>query len=309
MHIAHITYAIVEPTYPISALAEKGELSLSESALFEKMMGLKYAARDATSNHEILLCDVFKKFLLEYAVNVRKIRYVLFAHTADGVAPENNDILTRFIKKYELRDADYFSATAHKCASAFQLLALSKNLFEQLKNDETILLLTADSAFTKILQTIPGSTVLSDGAAAVFFKKTPGLHAIIDILIEEEGKYAKGLLGDKNEQAMFLNNYSQKVTALIKTIVDRNGLAFHKISAIFPNNVNTLSWKQIAHHLNISFEKIYTKNIPRYAHCFGADPFINLKDGITEGVIKPGDYYLLVTVGLGATFSVILMQY
>ena len=42
MHIAHITYAIVEPTYPISALAEKGELSLSESALFEKMMGLKY---------------------------------------------------------------------------------------------------------------------------------------------------------------------------------------------------------------------------------------------------------------------------
>jgi len=70
-----------------------------------------------------------------------------------------------------------------------------------------------------------------------------------------------------------------------------------------------LSWYQVAAAIHMPIEKIYLKNISKTGHCFGSDPFINLKDGISAGLISPGDYYLLVTVGLGATFSAILFQY
>ncbi|WP_253073651.1 3-oxoacyl-[acyl-carrier-protein] synthase III C-terminal domain-containing protein [Sodalis ligni] len=46
----------------------------------------------------------------------------------------------------------------------------------------------------------------------------------------------------------------------------------------------------------------------RYGHCFGADPYLNLATLIRQQRLSRGDKVMLVSVGLGATFSSLLLE-
>ena len=48
------------------------------------------------------------------------------------------------------------------------------------------------------------------------------------------------------------------------------------IRCVLPHNINTYSWRRIAREAGIPIGLIYLDQVPRMAHCFGADTFINL---------------------------------
>jgi 3-oxoacyl-[acyl-carrier-protein] synthase-3 len=49
--------------------------------------------------------------------------------------------------------------------------------------------------------------------------------------------------------------------------------------------------------------------VPISGHCFGADYFINFASADGLGMLRPGEYYLMAAVGLGATFSAMVFQH
>ena len=108
---------------------------------------------------------------------------------------------------------------------------------------------------------------------------------------------------------VFQSRYVEIVAWNISHILKKNKLQPAQIKCLFPHNVNISSWRQIALASGFSFDQIFLDNVSKMGHCFGFDQFVNLKDGIKQKKIKPGDYYLLATVGLGATFSILLFQY
>src|SRR3989344_5409600 len=257
-------------TIPINQLVANHRISSSEAKVFQRLMGLSQVARDENSNHDLFLNALILNMLDEFPIPTDKVKYILLAHTADYISPMSVNILNYIIKKY-------------------------------------ILLLTVDFAFTPILQSIPGSTVLGDSASLVLLSKMKSDHKIIDIIYDVDERFSMGVNESKENNLLFQSIYIQKLSSIIKKIIIKNSLNLFQIKIIFPHNVNTLSWKQVAKFLSISVDKIFLENVPRYAHCFGSDPWINLQTGLMKGLVKPGDYYLLVTVGLGATFSVVLM--
>lgn len=309
MYLSHIAYQLSPTQVNLTTLVTQGELTAVEAMVFERMMGLKMISRNASSTACLLASAVLKQFFNQPHANKKKIKYVLFAHTADYVAPFEFNILKDLAEAFELSEAICFSSTINKCASAFHLIELAKTLFLSLNDDDEILLLIADNTFTGILKTIPGSTILGDAASLVILKKISHQNRIVDVLIETDGRFASGSYANIEAQLLFQSHYVDKLSATISNVIDRNRLSITEIKYIFPHNVNTISWHQVARRLNIPIQKIFLENVAKAGHCFGSDPFINLTDAISVNLLLSGDFYLLVTVGLGATFSVMLLQY
>lgn len=309
MNIERIFYSVDGDKVLISDLTKKENIPVSEAKIFEKIMGLRFAIRDYAVNYQDQLLSILGSFFKKRHVDKSRIKYCIYAHTADDIAPNGFSVFEKAIKKFGLLQTQFFGVSLHKCASVFQILRLSEALFEKLSDLDLIILVISDVTFTGILQYIPGSTVLSDGSVAIELRKSGSHCLILGVYLNEVGCFSKGFKGAYDEQLLFQSIYCTNVILSINTVLDQANINILKIKKIFPHNVNITSWKQVADQLQIPLDKIYLKNIPKTAHCFGADPFINLADAESEGILNVGDYIILVTVGLGATFSSMLIKY
>ncbi len=309
MYIDHITNHTADDIMTMKNLENSGEISPAESKIFEKIMGLSCVPREEKITQLQQLTLIVEKLIGECTIDHSKIKYVLYSHTCDYPAPWSVNILHTLVSEFQLTNAIYFGTTLAKCAGAFHLIKLAETFFHDLSDEDCILLLIGDIAFTKMLRHIPGSTILGDAATAILLKKTGHSHRIIDIQLETYGQFSKGLWADHSEQLEFQDFYIPCLCKLIKNLVAKNNLELSKITCIFPHNVNTISWKQVISALSISDNQVYLDNVSKTAHCFGSDPFINLQDGIIQKRIVPGNYYLLVSMGLGATFAAMLAKY
>src|SRR5262249_18826539 len=94
----------------------------------------------------------------------------------------------------------------------------------------------------------------------------------------------------------------------IQEVMAKYDVGIDDIRYVFPHNVNEASWRRIAISLETGPDKIYMRNIPRYGHCFGADPFVSVLNALEEGSLGIGDTVLLISAGLGGTVSTALMS-
>lgn len=309
MHINHITYELAENFFSLQDLAALHQISASEAMVYQKIMGLNEVPRYTQGAVDQQLSSVIKKFLQETKINTDEVKYILFAHTSEHVAPLSVTLLQELVNVYLFKNAIAFGVTINKCASAFQLLNIASHFFESLHSSQKILIWIADIAFTKTLYSIKETTVFGDAACVLLLQKQNDRNHFIDCLLKIDDRFAAGTYADHNEFSVFKFLYASTLAELITEIVEKNHISLNQIKYIFPNNVNTLSWRLIAEQLHFPLKKIYLKNVARTAHCFGSDPFINLQDAINAHELNAGDFYLLVTAGLGATFAAILLKY
>lgn len=309
MNIAHITYQLASQKINLMDLAKQGEFSVAEANVFQRVMGLQMIPRDNHLTIISIMSLLLEKLFLDFPIQKEKIKYFLFSHTAEFVAPFGFHYLKKLIDTFQLSQAKFFAVNTYKCAGPFQLTCLANSIFHHLHQDDFILIATADIVFTNILKMISGSTVLGEAATAVLLQKSGARHRYIDSGYFSCGQYAQGVWGTKDSFLSFQSEYVFQLKKLINMILAKQKLSLSDIQLILPHNVNLISWKMLADDMAIPLNRIYLNNINRTAHCFGSDPWINLCDAISEKRIKPGDYYLLITVGLGATFFALLFQY
>lgn len=309
MNIEHISYYLPSKKLGLSELCQQNELDKEAVYIFEKIMGLAQVPRDSNQTVTDNIRLVLTLFLKETAINKNKVRYIFIAHTADYIAPFSLNLSQLIVQEFQFNNAICFGSVLNKCATPFHFFKIANVLFQSLSSDELILIINADTAFTDVIKSIPGCTVMGDAASVVMLSNQDKAHQLVDLEIYVDARFHNGVFGSQDEKLLFQTIYCDVLCSIIKKIIERNQLSPSLLKFIFPHNVNWLSWKSVSKKITIPIEKIYLSNIQKLGHCFGSDPFINLKDGLAQNVISVGDYYLLVTVGLGATFSVMLCQY
>jgi 3-oxoacyl-[acyl-carrier-protein] synthase-3 len=309
MNIAHISSHIASAYKSVAELVSSGEISRCEGAIFEKIMGLKNIPRELSLSTVENLQYITALTLHESGTDSYSIRYVIYFHTADYPFPLEMNNLKIILSKFNFKNAQCIGSTFYKCAGLFHGMRLAEKLFRSLSDTDSILLLASDLAFTEILQVIPGATLMGDASVGIVLKKQGVSNQLIDLKIKSLGQFSKGQWADRRDEIAFQSTYVDTVCDLIYQIMAKNNLSLNDLNCIFPHNVNSISWKQVIQKLSLSENQVYLSNISKMAHCFGSDPFINLESGISEGVIQAGDYYLLFTMGLGATFAAGLFQF
>jgi 3-oxoacyl-[acyl-carrier-protein] synthase-3 len=281
----------------------------NEARIYDKCYGLKEVSRENAKSYFEFLCQSARDLLTGYDVDRSQIKYLIVTHTAKMISPFGISLPAYLKKKLKLDNAIAFGHSITNCAGNLLIIDILNKILSLEAEDTKALIVSGDRAFTPYLQTIPRSTVLGEASTAILLSAKNQNHTLIATSFDIQGKYAAGSWLSSSLQIYFENNYSHFLTKVIKTAAQRAGVELSSIAMIIPHNVNTISWKNCMKQLNLGSQKIYLENVPKYGHCFGSDNFINLADAVLQRHLKKGDYYLMVTVGLGAIFVASVFQY
>lgn len=257
------------------------------------------------------ICGLIKKSIVKLldTVPLEEIKYLIHTHTSRVVSPFGESAIHQVKSELNLLHTLSFGISLNNCASVLNALNIINILLRDGSTKTKAIVVTGDKTFSSILKTIPKTSIMGEASAAVLLSLTGNYHKLISNFSQTYGKYSGGVWQSAKLDIEFETNYSLMLAASIKESLVLAGLNLADIKIIFPHNVNILSWRKAAKVLAFPLEKIYLSNVRRTAHCFGADILINCSSAIDENLIQPGDYYLLATVGLGATFAAAVFQY
>jgi hypothetical protein len=76
----------------------------------------------------------------------------------------------------------------------------------------------------------------------------------------------------------------------------------------FPHNISIRSWEILLGLTGIPRERLWCRNIARIGHTLAGDNFINLRDAVSDGSVRPGDRLLLFSYGYGAHWTALALD-
>lgn len=301
LDILDIETAVPSKSVSVADACDGLELSNKDKRMYERFFGLSAIPSDPDQPLNALTGSAVER-LLE---GPDAPDMIVHCHTLLSSGPCRSDAAIP-VQLFKPGKAEVFSATMCHCASGVAVLEMVDAL---LPADGTALIVVSDKAFHPAVQLIRNTTLMGDGVAAILVGKRPGRFRYCGSHTERLGEYAiiTGRLGEETDTA-FADEYIEFTQRCIQLGLKDAGIRTEDLRFVLPHNVNIPSWEQIAKGIGARKEQIWLKNVSRYAHTFGADPFLNLVDADRDGALKPGDYVALVSVGLGATACCAVLQ-
>ncbi|MET7482504.1 3-oxoacyl-[acyl-carrier-protein] synthase III C-terminal domain-containing protein [Streptomyces sp. NPDC005538] len=307
--LAEIAAFVPEKDVPVEAVCGPDGPSEAEVKLLRRYYGLDSVRWAPELDLARLLVAAAERLTALPAVRGR-VRYVIAARTLQAVAPDTTAVLRQVCRELGLGHARAFALTQHACASGLLAVDVAGRLLaSDGEPDALALLLTGEKAFTPSARFIPGTTVMGEGTAAVLVggDTCPG-DRVLSYATRTCGEYRDGLAISPEQAARFGNTYTETLAEVVRTAVDMAGLSLADIDLVLPHNVNRISWVRWCRHAGYPVDQVHLDNVPVTGHCFCADPFINHDSAVASGRLKPHDHYLMVAVGLGATFSAMVLE-
>ncbi len=286
-------------------------LDPSKAKVFSRIYGLKRVPVSPDLSMETLVLQSVENLLVKHKIDREKIRFLIHSHTVRVITRFGDSIVEKIRRKLGLNRALAFGVTINNCASTLTAYEMAALFLTECEDDEYAIVVTGEKVFTSSAQVIPNTSITGDASAAVLIKRSVlgAKNQFLSSYFLTDGRFSKNIRLSPEESAQFEASYTSSLAHTIETAVSKAGLSMENIKLILPHNVNTISWLNTAKALKISGSKIYLKNISQYAHCFGADIMINYVSAVEEGLILPGDYFVMATVGLGATFAAAVFQH
>jgi 3-oxoacyl-[acyl-carrier-protein] synthase-3 len=160
--------------------------------------------------------------------------------------------------------------------------------------------LTPSTAHDGILST----HLQSDGSFWELLYSSDGISKIPEILNTIEGKPFYMIMDG--------NRLFKKAVSCLADIAEaalqHNGLSSPDIRLMVPHQANLRIIKAVAEKLSIPMDKVYT-NVQKYGNTSSATIPIALDEANREGLLKVGDYVLLVTFGAGLTWGASVVKW
>lgn len=303
MHIQGIARYIPENKVRLIDDYSRWKLTQAQAKVYSKIYGIEHIPVATDMSLIELLKRPIEELIINCKIDKTQIKILIHTHTAQVVAPFGRSAIRSVKQEVELKNAIAFGVSMNNCASIFDAFELATVLLEKLDENAQAIIVTGELAFTPTMQVIPNTSLTGDAAVAVLISKNKAGHKLISQTSKIYGDYSKGIWLCSEKSAEFEKKYAVLLAETIKDVVTKAGLTLDDLKIIFPHNVNLVSWVNVANALKININKVYTKNIRKYAHCFGADTLINYTSAKEEGLLQSGDYFLMASVGLGATFG------
>jgi 3-oxoacyl-[acyl-carrier-protein] synthase-3 len=309
LYLNAVREAVPEERVSVDALQHRHRLPPAELTVFRRIYGFDQVP---VSRQPIgdLVEEAARGVIERSGVDPRTVRWLIHTHTGTQLTVPGDPMLGRVCRRLGLPPRTIaFGMTENNCASTISALRLVERLLATVDEESHAILVVADTAFTPTLQIIPNASITGDGAVACLLSRRGPGHRVLATRLDVYGQHARCLWELDRERAEFDAEYPQRVIRSMEGALEDAGLAWSDVRCVLPHNINTYSWRRIAREAGIPIGLIYLDQVPRLAHCFGADTFINLAIAARERRFSPGDHLLLVTVGLGAVFGAAVVRY
>ncbi len=107
----------------------------------------------------------------------------------------------------------------------------------------------------------------------------------------------------------FAKEYTVLLAEVIATAAARAGLRVDELRLILPHNVNVRSWRKVCRELDLPPTAVLLDNVPLIGHTFAADPFLNHRTAVDNGLLRRGDRYLMASAAYGAVFAAMVVEH
>ncbi|MBP2706798.1 ketoacyl-ACP synthase III family protein [Microbispora sp. RL4-1S] len=291
----------------IEEVADRMGINRHQLRVFQRVHGLARLPMDP----DLDLIDLLgtpARALLTSAADRDRIRYLIYAHTAPDVAPSHISTAQELRRRLDLPRAEAFAVTQQNCASGLAAVDVAVQLL--LADGDTrqrALVVTGEKPSSRIFSVIANTTLMGEASAACLVGVAGAGRRIRSYTVRTRGEYAQLYRPPPDVLADFFTSYTPTVVDTLRQAIREAGLSPREITMIVPHNVNNSSWRSVIKELGFGAERIYLDNVPRYGHCFGSDPFLNLASMRDEGVLEDDGVYLLAAVGLGATYAAMVI--
>lgn len=249
--------------------------------------------------------------LLDAAPGVAEsVRYLVFAHCVTSLTPSSVVPAERLRDTLGLDDADAFSVTHVNCVSGFEALDVAGELLRAGDDlDARALVLAGENPAAVLVRIIPRVGLLGHASAACLVGLRGAGGRVLSYAVHTAGQFAESWLLDPVRWAVFDDTYLTRVVDVIHEALARADLCLADVSMVVPHNINVSSWLRLCARLGLRRDRVFLDNIPRYSHTYSSDVFLNLNTMGERGLLVAGGRYLMVAVGLGATYSAMVLEY
>jgi 3-oxoacyl-[acyl-carrier-protein] synthase-3 len=295
-------------TVPVAALQVELGLTDSKLRLLRRLYGIAEVCRTTEPEVDLLVAAVGK--LESFADRAAQVRYVVRAKTVPTSAPYPISPLTELCAKVGLERATAFTLTEHACGSGLLAVDLCGTLLAADGDPDALaLILVGEKTFTPAAQMIPDIAVLGEGVAAVLVRAGGDRDQLLGYATRTHGDPAGTTLMGAEQAAHFRRIYPNALADVVHAALAEAKLSIEDVALVLPHNVNRMSWVRASAAIGIPIDRIFLDNIGVTGHCFCADPFINYHTVAERGRLRPGEVYLMVTVGLGEIFSAMVFRH
>ncbi|MFD3326419.1 3-oxoacyl-[acyl-carrier-protein] synthase III C-terminal domain-containing protein [Streptomyces sp. NPDC058701] len=298
-----------ERSVRIEELSEHLGLRRAELGVFRKFYGLETLRFDPGLDLFDLLRPAARR-VLDALPDGGRVAWLVYAHTTQAVTPADVEPAQVLRRELGLDGAEAFGLSHQACVSSLGALDVIGELLRA-EGDENAyaLMITGERAFSPIVQHIPNTAIMADAAAACLVTLDGRGDTVLSFVTRTLGEYADWLDLTPEQSNDFGQQYGPRIAEVIRLAVAEAGLAFDDIELIIPHNVNMLAWRQAVKALEVPLEKVFLDNVPRYSHTFASDVFVNYTTLRDEGRLVEGAHYVMVSVGLGATFGAMVITH
>lgn len=307
VHAVH-AYA---PTRCVTVEDVAGGLGLNrhQTRLFRRVHG-QATLREDPAQPLLDLITAAARDAVRTVADTDDIRYLIFAHTIQSVAPSYLDPATAAARELGLRRATAFALTQQNCATGLAAVDLAGELLRADGNPRwRALVLTGEKTFSRIAQLVENTSIMGEAAAACLVGVGGSGLRVRSYVVHSHGQHADIFRPSPASRAEFSDTYVERLVQVIRATVTQAGLDLTDIDLIVPHNVNTSSWLRALPELGIDRRQVYLDNVERYGHTFCSDPFLNLTTLRATDRLVPGGRYLLTSVGLGATYAAMVVEH
>ena len=195
-----------------------------------------------------------------------------------------------------LDDADFVGVGLNRCANLLAGLRVAEAMVSSGRH-RRVLVISADRIAGEA-QRMEKFALFSDGAASCLMCDEDLGGTGYEVVASAAAHNVRQLHWDSELSA----DLSQRVN---EALCKPRGLALSDLSVLHGNIFKPIVMLK---EMQAGFKpaQLFTDNIPRFGHCFAADPLINLVDRRAAGHVPPGGYYLLASSVQGSRIGMLL---
>lgn len=286
--ISHLHYVLGD----FQSLMDIPEMITSKENLAKfRINGVRQFCSTNKTMYQLAL-ETSRTTILKSELDKKMITAVFFAtgnHHCTELQEE--DFASRLLDELGLDHAFFYGVFMQYCASVAAAVQLAAQYAEV--HDTNVLLVSVDKIFDygHIKRIIPGVIGLhSDGAVSCIISGREPEFSLAPFQTLQDSSSWRMMYGQEKKglQDSFLSNSR----IVIARVLEKSHLLKNQINHVVTNNFNYTISKNLSIYWEIPYEKFFSLNISRTAHCPAGDVFINLLDMSKAGIIESGDSIL-----------------
>ena len=314
--ISGIAYALPAQRRSLRELVALGQLE-SDPALLEQFGFSHVYVAEEESPYSLGLAAA-TALLHEYAVAPNSIDTLLYCGTpsvafaAAGSAVDATRHIssthrfqypsTRLQYDLDLECASTLALDQLACTSLFSAVRIARALVAT--GDARRVLCVSSEFFPGCAGREAIYNCTADAACAVLVDHDAERNRILASAQTTKGYYWEGD-AMRNE---IVASYFPTAKHVIAETLDRAGWRPDDVSWVIPHNTSVRSWNILLGLTGIPRERLWSRNIARMGHTLAGDNFINLRDAVSDGSVRPGDRLLLFSYGYGAHWTALALE-